>query len=365
VRKRTRHELLAAAVSRGYGANVAATPVAGPIARADSSFAIGVAALGARVLAFSFGVLSLLNVLASLRNPAFDPNVWWIDLRSLPGFVASVLMVVAGTLLVAHGLRPAAEGWRRWASPRIVSIVGLVALWNAAAYYLVWDAARIAPRSPVPLSLVIAILLGLIVLSMVWPAPTLPRRSAIPVVAAVSLAFVVGLPLLQIAFFGTTDYRRPADAIVVFGARVRPDGTPSITLANRVLTGSELYRQGLADTIVMTGGIEPTGFDETVVMRDLAVELGVPTTAIVLDAEGDTTSASVANTTRILRERGLDDVLAVSQFYHLPRIKLTYAAAGVEVWTVPARTTSIPQTKGLIAREIPAFWLYYLRAVVG
>jgi vancomycin permeability regulator SanA len=344
---------------------VAATPVAGPIVRGDSSYAVGVAALGARVLAFSFGVLSLLNVLASLRNPAFDPNIWWIDLRFLPNVIAAALMLVAGALLVAHGLRPATDGWRRWASPRIVTIVGLVALWNAADYYLVWDAARIAPRSPVPLSLVISILLGLIVFSMLWPAPSLPSRTAISVLVAVSLAFVVGLPLLQIAFFGTTDYRRPADAIVVFGARVRPDGTPSITLANRVLTGSELYRQGSADTIVMTGGIEPTGFDETVVMRDLAVELGVPTTAIVLDAEGDTTSASVANTTRILRERGLDDVLAVSQFYHLPRIKLTYAAAGVEVWTVPARTTSIPQTKGLIAREIPAFWLYYLRAVVG
>ena len=50
--------------------------------------------------------------------------------------------------------------------------------------------------------------------------------------------------------------------------------------------------------------------------------------------------------------------------YHLPRIKLAYAAAGVDVWTVPARTLD-PQTKAIIAREIPAFWLYYLRAVVA
>jgi vancomycin permeability regulator SanA len=132
-----------------------------------------------------------------------------------------------------------------------------------------------------------------------------------------------------------------------------------------VITASEVFRQGLADTIVMTGGVEPSGFDETLVMRDLAVELGVPSAAILLDAEGDTTSASVANTTRILRDRGVDRVLAISQFYHLPRIKLAYAAAGVEVWTVPARTTSIQQTTGLITREIPAFWLYYLRTVLG
>lgn len=353
-------------MSRGYGATVAATPVTVPVEEARGASGISeVLNLGARVLAVWFGALSLLNVLAGLRNPAFDPNIWWIDLRFLPDAVGGIVMLGAGTALVAHGVRPASPGWRRTTSLVVVSVVGLIVVWNAIGYYRVWDSGSIDPRSPVPLSLVIAILLGLIVLSMLRPAPTIPRRTAIAVVAAVSLAFVVGLPLLQIAFFGTTDYRRPADAIVVFGARVRPDGTPSITLANRVLTASEVYRQGLAGTIVMTGGIEPTGYDETVVMRDLAVEFGVPADAIVLDAEGDTTSASVANTIRILRDRGLDRVLAVSQFYHLPRIKLAYAAAGVDVWTVPARTASITETKGLTTREIPAFWLYYLRAAVG
>jgi vancomycin permeability regulator SanA len=344
---------------------VAAVPVTVPVeTRRDSGISEAVH-LGARVLAVWFGALSLLNVLAGLRNPAFDPNIWWIDLRFLPEPVGGVLMVAVGTALVAHGVRPAPPGWRRTTSIVTVAVVGLIVAWNAIGYYRVWGTGSIEPRSPVPLSLVIAILLGLVVLSMLRPAPTIRRRTAIAVVAVVSLVFVVGLPVAQIAFFGTTDYRRPADAIVVFGARVRLDGTPSITLANRVLTASEVYRQGLADMIVMTGGIEPTGFDETVVMRDLAVELGVPPGAIVLDPEGDTTSASVANTMRILRARGLGRVLAVSQFYHLPRIKLAYAVAGVEVWTVPARTTSILQTKDLIAREIPAFWLYYLRAVLG
>jgi vancomycin permeability regulator SanA len=344
---------------------MAITPVTVPVERARRDSGISeVLNLGARVLAAWFGALSLLNVLAGLRNPAFDPNIWWIDLRFLPDPVGGLLMVAVGTALVAHGLRPATFGWRRTASIVAVAVVGLIVAWNAIGYYRVWESGSIVPRSPVPLSFVIGILLGLIVVSMLRPAPTVPRRTAAAVIAAISLVFVIGLPLLQIAFFGTTDYRRQADAIVVFGARVKPDGTPSITLANRVLTASELYRQGLADTIVMTGGIEPSGFDESVVMRDLAMERGVPPDAILLDADGDTTSASVANTSRILRDRGLDRVLAVSQFYHLPRIKLAYAAIGVEVWTVPA-STKVPQTASLIAREIPAFWLYYLRAVVG
>jgi len=170
--------------------------------------------------------------------------------------------------------------------------------------------------------------------------------------------------MLQIAFFGTTDYRRPADAIVVFGANVNADGTASIVLADRVSTATELYREGLAPTIVMTDGVEPSGDDEAMVMRDLAVSQGVPKDAIVLDDHADTTLASVDNTTNLFVEHGIRRVLAVSQFYHLPRIKLAYARAGLDVWTVPSRATPIPQNRGIIAREVPAFWLYYLRAAL-
>ncbi len=57
-------------------------------------------------------------------------------------------------------------------------------------------------------------------------------------------------------------------------------------------------------------------------------------------------------------------MLAVSHFYHLPRVKLAYERAGVEVYTVPAESTGpIAETPRLVLREIPAFWVYYLRAI--
>ena len=325
----------------------------------------GLAGLGARVLAIWFGSLSLVNLLAGLRHPAFDPNIWWIDLRFLPRVAGELFLVTVGALLVAHGLRPAASGWRRTAGLAAVATAAIVAATTTIAYYRTWDAGAISARSPVPLSLVIALVLGLVWLSILRPTPPPSRRASSAVIAVFSLALVCGIPLLQMAFFGTTDYRRPADVVVVFGARVRLDGTASLTLANRVITASELYREGLADTIVMTGGIEPIGFDETIVMRDLAVQLGVPSDAIILDPGGHNTDASVANTTRIFGDHRMRRILAVSQFYHLPRIKLAYAGAGVDVWTVPARTILVPRTWAIVAREIPAFWLYYLRAVVA
>jgi vancomycin permeability regulator SanA len=346
---------------------VVATPLdTGSIAPVRAGVALrGIAGLSARVLAFWFGSLCVVNVLAGLRHSTFDPNIWWIDLRFLPKPGGQLLLLTVGVLLVWHGLRPATGGWRRTLSLVAIAIAAIVASMNAVTYYRIWDAGTIAPRSPVPLSLVIAVLLALIAVSMLRPSAPVARRTSLEVIVAVSLAFMAGLPLLQMAFFGTTDYRRPADAVVVFGARVRSDGAASLTLANRVRTASELYREGLTDTIVMTGGIEPTGIDETIVMRDLAVQPGVPSEAIILDAGGDNTNASVANTVRVFRDNGLHRILAVSQFYHLPRIKLAYARAGLDVWTVPARTSLVPRTWAIVAREIPAFWLYYFRAVVA
>jgi uncharacterized SAM-binding protein YcdF (DUF218 family) len=115
--------------------------------------------------------------------------------------------------------------------------------------------------------------------------------------------------------------------------------------------------------IIMSGGVEPNGYDETVVMRDLAEHLGVPASAIVLDPRGVNTLTTVNDTVAIFRRGGIGSALVVSHFYHLPRIKLAYASAGYDVWTVPSRDTPIVQTPYLVAREIPAFWVYYLRAV--
>jgi len=59
-------------------------------------------------------------------------------------------------------------------------------------------------------------------------------------------------------------------------------------------------------------------------------------------------------------------VLAVSNAYHLPRIKLAYRRQGQEVFTVPAEETRrIKETPYLWLREVPGFWVYYLRGLTG
>ena len=59
-----------------------------------------------------------------------------------------------------------------------------------------------------------------------------------------------------------------------------------------------------------------------------------------------------------LEERQLEKCLAVSDFYHLPRIKLCFRRQGIEVLTVPAQET-VPPPAAQLGREVLALWLYY------
>jgi vancomycin permeability regulator SanA len=167
-------------------------------------------------------------------------------------------------------------------------------------------------------------------------------------------------------FFGTTDYRRPADAAVVFGARVYASGIPSELLQNRIDTAVELYREGLVPVLVMSGGGGADGFNEAVVMRQAAIAEGVPADAVLVDGTGVSTEATVADTQSLLAGGQLTlprgRLIVVSQAYHLPRVQLAFAGAGIDVLTVPAVDPRfIDEMPILIGREVLAFWAYDLR----
>lgn len=319
----------------------------------------------ARALAVCFGAFTVLNALGTLRDPGFDANLWWIDLRPLPSWLSAALLLVAGALLAWWGIRLPPKGWRSHVVVGAMAILVLAASGNTVGFYVA-RGPTMSPGTPVPLSL-------LVFGSCAFLAVMIARRRSTPlrgwsrwaVVVGVCGVFVVALPLAQIAFFGTTDYRRPADAIVVLGAKVQPGGWPSLSLRDRLETGIELYDQGLAPVLIMSGGTGESGHNEGEVMRGTALDAGVPDDAIIVDPNGVDTQSTVDNTESIAQEHGFTRILVVSHPYHLPRIKLAFEDTDLEVATVPSDTTSIPQLPGIVAREIPAFWVYYLRALAG
>lgn len=316
----------------------------------------------ARGVALFFGAFSLANAAVALRTGRTE-DLWWVDLGALPGWVTGLLWLSAA-LLVAYAVRPRMRSWRRIATVVVSVVLAVVALVNVAGFYSAWQAGRIVPAVPVPFSAIVAVGFAFVG-AAVWLGgeSVQPRRAEALLALTVAVLLVVLFPLAQVRFFGTTDYRREADVAVVFGARVFASGQLTTSLEDRVRTAAGLYADGLADTLIMSGGVGESGHDEAEVMRDRATELGVPERAIVLDHQGLDTDRTVANTVPLFEADGSTRVLVVSQFYHLPRIKMAYRAAGQQVYTVPAEeSTPIAKTPVLVAREIPAFWLYWARS---
>jgi uncharacterized SAM-binding protein YcdF (DUF218 family) len=334
---------------------------AGKRRTADSWFLVAVA----RGLAFFLGAFSLLNVLGDLLSPGFDANHWWIDLRPIHSPAADVFLAASAFFLIAYSIRPVLSAERRLLTYAFLAALLLVTTWNAVIFYTLVIRRAIRSGFPVAFSVFVAAAIGTVLFALgeqnKGRRKKAALRSTVTSVVAV-LVCLVGFPFAQMFCFGRTDYRRQADAIVVFGARVYANGRISDALADRVRTGCELYLGGLAKQIIFSGGPGDGSVHETQGMRMMALELGVPAQAIILDADGLNTRATVRNTCAMFEDLGIRRVLAVSHFYHLPRIKISYQRRGWEVFTVPAKESyTLTAMPYFIGREIAALWVYYLR----
>lgn len=106
------------------------------------------------------------------------------------------------------------------------------------------------------------------------------------------------------------------DCILVLGAGLRADGTPSDMLRDRLTVGVELYKKGASDVLLLSGDRSGDDYDEVSAMETFCLESGVPSDAIVKDGEGYSTYESIKN----LKERTeYTDVIIVTQKYHLYR----------------------------------------------
>lgn len=321
-----------------------------------------------RGLAAFLGLFSLLNVVGELRAPGFDANLWWISVPTVWRYFECGLLGWSGCLLLWFAIHRNLSQLERIILTVTVGLLLIASVWNVVRFYQVLTAGTIQTLCPIPLSAFVTICLGIVVLGIWCPRPRSDREvktsSKMYYALLIMTCGVSGLifPVAQMICFGMTDYRRPADVIVVFGAKVYANGQLSSILEERVRTGCELYRSGLASHLVFSGGPGVGQVHETEAMRNRALELGVPTAAITLDREGLDTESTTINTLRLADRNGWKRILAVSQFYHLPRIKLAFHRRGSEVYTVPSvRIYQFRYMPYFMLREVAAWWVYYLR----
>lgn len=156
--------------------------------------------------------------------------------------------------------------------------------------------------------------------------------------ASVSAALVagallsgVGLLALRVHRFGRRPFHPTArQAIVVLGARVLPDGTPSEALVARVHHAVSLFRAGLAPALVLSGGGQAEA-REAELARRLAVDAGVPTEACLVEAQSRSTFENARRSVEVLQAHGFDDVWLVTDDFHAYRAAAHFRRAGVRV----------------------------------
>ncbi len=184
------------------------------------------------------------------------------------------------------------------------------------------------------------------------------------------LLFQTSVPWALAAPLRVEEAPRPADAIVVFAGGVGESGQAGGGYQERVKTAVDMYRGGFAPRMVFESGFT-FAFREAEIMRDLAISLGVPPSAIVLETHGVNTYDDVIRVRDLLRAQGWRRILLVSSPYHMRRALLVWRKQAPDVDVVPTpvpqsqfyahgRGASLDQLRGL-AREYAALAVYWWR----
>jgi len=146
-------------------------------------------------------------------------------------------------------------------------------------------------------------------------------------------------------FFGVTGSRivraaaeapaKKADVIVIFGA-AEYVGHPSPVYRARLDHGFELFQKGMAPVVITTGGsAQDPDFSEGGVGRSYLLRRGVPEQALIEETQSSDTAQSAARVANIMRANGMHSCIAVSDAFHVFRIRALLEHEGVQVELAP------------------------------
>jgi uncharacterized SAM-binding protein YcdF (DUF218 family) len=189
----------------------------------------------------------------------------------------------------------------------------------------------------------------------------LPRIEAL---ALAALASFLALTAVRIAREGALQEPHPADAIVVFGA-AEYAGHPSPVLRARLDHAFDLFHRGIAPVVITTGGAaSDPSFSEGGVGRDYLMRRGIPERDLIAETQGSDTAQSAVRVAVIMRANGLHSCVAVSDAYHVFRIKRLLEHEGISpVYVAPrpdSRPHSVVQRVYAVLREASSYLLWKL-----
>jgi len=170
------------------------------------------------------------------------------------------------------------------------------------------------------------------------------------------------------AQYGVSEMIAPADAIIVLGANLNPNGTLSSTSLFRAVKGITCFGRRLAPLLFLLGTATQSG-NESEVRASLARTLGVPDFAIITEARAHSTQQEAQYSFQRLAPRRVRRILLVTDSQHLARAKPLFERLGFLVFPVPAddfaNPAQSPQDRLILVRRCGQEWLarlYYRMA---
>lgn len=184
--------------------------------------------------------------------------------------------------------------------------------------------------------------------------------------AILFIFFLWGVLFAGIYATSLIDQKRSVDAIVVLGAS-QWNGYPSPVLKSRLDHAHELYKQGYARYIILTGGIaRGESISESKVGLQYLKKKGVPGNKIFIEEKGLTTSESLKIASDIIKENNFDRILFISNGYHLLRIKKIARDLDIKyAYTSPVKTKDNWKKMKYIFRESLIIPVYIINPNYG
>ena len=179
--------------------------------------------------------------------------------------------------------------------------------------------------------------------------------------ALLAVGLFSGITIVRIVQAGSGDGVPHADAIVVFGA-AEYVGRPSPVYRARLDHAYELFQRGAAPMVITTGGHgEDLHFSEGGVGREYLKHRGIPDSRLIAETQGSDTAHSAERVAAIMRTNKMQSAIAVSDAYHIFRIKQMMQGEGVTAYGDP-RPDSWPRTSrgriSVVARELASYLLW-------
>jgi uncharacterized SAM-binding protein YcdF (DUF218 family) len=157
--------------------------------------------------------------------------------------------------------------------------------------------------------------------------------------------------------YGYVDHIQQADVIIVLGAGMNRNNTPSPAHRVRTNRAGELWEAGYAPYIICTGGTPGWATrSEADACRALLMERGIPESAIILEDRSRSTEENALYTREIMNAHGWQKAVLVSDRYHLFRANWLFTQMGITVYTSPSSSgyLNVPQYGWVLLREVVA-----------